>query len=63
MPGTRDRKQIVETATEEVEGTEMKSSGRECPIPKPGGMVGEMLGFKRQGVDSRIASTQASRPP
>lgn len=24
--------------------------GRECPVPKPGGRIGEWLGFKREGV-------------
>lgn len=33
----------------EVEDTQagMKRGQRECPIPKPGGLVGEILGFRR----------------
>jgi len=27
-----------------------KRSQRECPIPKPGGLVGEILGFKKVGT-------------
>lgn len=33
--------------------TEAKSSAtrRECPVPKPGGVVGELLGFKKSATD------------
>jgi cytochrome c oxidase assembly factor 2 len=25
--------------------------GRECPVPKPGGLIGQVLGVKRKEVD------------
>lgn len=63
MPGRKDRMQPVQTATEELDGVEVKALGRECPIPKPRGMVGEILGFKQEAEPSRILGNEASRPP
>jgi cytochrome c oxidase assembly factor 2 len=37
-----------------------KRSRRECPIPKPGGKVGELLGFKKEQSAS-VAGTESSR--
>ena len=33
----------------EEEAKSIADSRRECPVPKPGGVVGELLGFKRDG--------------
>lgn len=33
----------------EVLTTDLESRSRECPVPKPGGLVGQMLGLKAQG--------------
>jgi hypothetical protein len=49
--------------TEEMERQreveELRKMGRECPVPKPPGIVGRMLGFKQEEVrvrpDVRIA--------
>lgn len=30
-----------------------KSMKRECPVPKPGGILGEWLGFHNEGEESR----------
>jgi cytochrome c oxidase assembly factor 2 len=30
----------------EEEAAKIEKLGRECPVPKPGGIVGELLGFK-----------------
>jgi len=30
----------------EEEAERMAKVGRECPVPKPGGIIGELLGFK-----------------
>lgn len=35
----------------------MKKQGHECPIPKPGGIVGEVLGF-----ENRTERMRATRP-
>ncbi|KAL3427243.1 hypothetical protein PVAG01_00752 [Phlyctema vagabunda] len=35
------------------------SSRRECPVPKPGGLVGTILGFKESSPDDR----QGKGPP
>jgi len=34
--------------------TRMKT-GRECPVPKPGGMIGELLGFHTTKESERLA--------
>ena len=34
--------------TEDPFATEVKNI-RECPVPKPGGTIGQMLGFKKDG--------------
>jgi cytochrome c oxidase assembly factor 2 len=38
------------------EQTSDRRSRRECPIPKPGGRVGELLGFSKAGTESRRPS-------
>lgn len=38
-----------------------RSMKRECPIPKPGGKVGEILGFKP--TKREIEEKTSSRPP
>ncbi|KAF2121096.1 hypothetical protein BDV96DRAFT_483786 [Lophiotrema nucula] len=32
---------------EEIEA-EARRKGRECPVPKPGGLIGQVLGFKKE---------------
>jgi len=45
---------------EEVEGRVSRQVKRECPVPKPGGIVGEILGFKeKEDRDDR----KGARPP
>jgi len=38
-----------ESTTDELldEGVVMARKARECPVPKPGGLFGEVLGFKK----------------
>ena len=38
----------VDSADEEGQIINRKNP-HECPIPKPGGLIGEVLGFKREG--------------
>jgi cytochrome c oxidase assembly factor 2 len=38
---------IVRFANLEGDTTSRPSAKRECPVPKPGGIVGELLGFKK----------------
>lgn len=33
---------------------------RECPVPKPGGMLGEWLGFHKESADASGATARAS---
>ena len=42
--------QFNDTTTEEVERAEQRVK-RECPVPKPGGMLGEWLGFHKSEDD------------
>ena len=39
-------------------GLQSSKPKRECPVPKPGGLVGELLGFKPDGGDG-----EGSKPP
>ncbi|EEQ90072.1 hypothetical protein RJZ56_007913 [Blastomyces dermatitidis] len=55
-PGYSSRRQqeglldddIVKFRQMEEEARNLQNVKRECPVPKPGGMVGELLGFKNQ---------------
>lgn len=52
---------VTEESSEDSETSdsrEVRRSKRECPVPKPGGLVGEILGFKASGSDGK-----GSRPP
>ena len=46
---------------DEVEGR-MGKPKRECPVPKPTGIVGEILGFKGSSSSS-ATNGKGSRPP
>ena len=39
---------LVEGQEHDDETEELRRRGRECPVPKPAGMVGRMLGFRRE---------------
>jgi len=48
-----------ESTAEQCEGGERK---RECPVPKPRGLVGQILGFERKdGPDARLPVVQIER--
>ena len=38
----------------EEEAHQLSHARRECPVPKPGGKLGEMLGFKSQGDGEQL---------
>jgi hypothetical protein len=40
----------------------MEAKRRECPVPKPGGILGDMLGFRYQR-STREEERGSSRPP
>ena len=48
----------AEESGDELEDRGVERSKRECPVPKPGGLVGEILGFKGSSSDGKGA-----RPP
>ncbi len=52
-----------EESSDETDGSSSKelANKRECPIPKPGGIVGEMLGFKPSAESSNDG--KGGRPP
>lgn len=56
------RHPIIETKTEEVSGSFDVKGKRECPIPKPGGIVGELL-RGRSSDERTITRAEGSRPP
>lgn len=43
--------ELVKFRQMEEEADRMAKVGRECPVPKPGGLVGEILGFKQREKD------------
>ncbi|KAB5572012.1 hypothetical protein GE09DRAFT_652143 [Coniochaeta sp. 2T2.1] len=47
----------------EDEGPQTAKTKRECPVPKPGGAVGELLGFKKTtaGSDTRPSPDRTVR--
>lgn len=48
--GLVDEEDDVEGASISLvkEGERLKKQGHECPVPKPGGIVGELLGFGKK---------------
>lgn len=44
--------QFNQTAYDDAEQT-LESTKRECPVPKPGGMLGEWLGFHTADVEAQ----------
>jgi cytochrome c oxidase assembly factor 2 len=46
----------------EEEAEKMAKIGRACPVPKPGGIVGELLGFRNRDNDRRERQSNASSP-
>jgi cytochrome c oxidase assembly factor 2 len=45
----------------EKEAETMAKVGRECPVPKPGGIVGQILGFTDRGKEPREGRDGAPR--
>jgi cytochrome c oxidase assembly factor 2 len=68
-----EKENVAEESGDEVEGAGVRGNKRECPLPKPGGIVGEMLGFKSsstvasntgsRGMESSSSEGKGSRPP
>jgi hypothetical protein len=63
-------KNALEKFTEGSEGEDglesaLRKPKRECQVPKPGGIVGEMFGFRTNSAASSISSNdgKGSRPP
>lgn len=59
----KDLKQIDDASSDGEDGildqVKERRSRRECPVPKPGGVVGEILGFRSE----RDNDASGSRPP
>lgn len=50
------------SVSSEEDGVRTPRVRRECPVPKPGGAVGELLGFRKTTEkDSRQGADQAAR--
>lgn len=55
--------QLADNNSEDIgEIMSAKRMKRECPIPKPPGLVGEILGFKRSAPESS-SDGKGGRPP
>lgn len=51
--------------TDTVNGKEDEDGGRasrECPVPKPGGFFGQLLGFKQENITRPLVRIEPSRP-
>ena len=42
---------VDEGSRELDEGTVLARKAHECPVPRPGGILGKVLGFRREGWD------------
>ncbi|KAF2659170.1 hypothetical protein K491DRAFT_563072, partial [Lophiostoma macrostomum CBS 122681] len=42
---------MSEERRKKAEREEWKAPKRECPVPKPGGLIGQVLGVKKEGGD------------
>lgn len=49
---------VEETSEDDTLSSRDLAAKRECPIPKPGGLVGDILGFKASSSEAK-----GSRPP
>ncbi|KAI1325505.1 hypothetical protein F5Y16DRAFT_377845 [Xylariaceae sp. FL0255] len=53
----------AEDGAEETEATAARGK-RECPVPKPGGVIGELMGFKKEkGVDQHQNMSSSKESP
>ena len=63
---SNDVNQLDSASTYGADGIEEQTGGkrsrRECPIPKPGGRVGELLGFKNERSAGGEATTTTRSP-
>lgn len=74
--GRRRRRRRVQQQSQEVQGgviqfnnitqadlvnNQGERSKRECPVPKPGGKVGELLGFRQSGQSQATDNSTQSR--
>jgi len=46
----------------EQEAEVMRARGRECPLPKPGGIIGQVLGFKNEDRTRPVIKVEPARP-
>lgn len=59
---------VVDESGDEVEGERLRKIKRECPVPKPPGIIGDILGFKSSSStttrsESSSSEGKGSRPP
>jgi cytochrome c oxidase assembly factor 2 len=74
MPDGKRRRRRRPEITETAEGNVVEFNGieddeirarakRECPVPKPGGAVGELLGFKKAPTTATATATDENTQP
>lgn len=62
----RKQDDLVEDIVQfDVSGEEVNEPGtrRECPVPKPGGIIGEVLGLKKPDPRTSISAKSTSQSP
>ena len=65
-PDRRDHAGMIDELDRGIDSGDVKRRAkRECPIPKPPGLVGEILGFKSTGSEEDMSSSgrNGKRPP
>ena len=53
----------AEESNDDLEEKSTPRTTRECPIPRPAGLVGEILGFKNTAGKESSSDGKGTRPP
>ncbi|KAL9001963.1 MAG: hypothetical protein Q9188_005087 [Gyalolechia gomerana] len=52
IPGLHQKEAVQEVVMTQEEQNALRSKAHECPVPKPSGRIGELLGFTRREEDT-----------
>ena len=61
MPDGRRRRRRKDEGVESGEEISIEGMVRECPVPKPGGIIGRVLGFEKVGTKTNGDSEQEGK--
>ena len=69
VPGSEEGSDVVEFSGGGCEGKKCATTAaarrrqRECPVPKPGGILGEWLGFNKPTTTTNPTNTETTKTP